>query len=284
MRQFENDAPVLSRTEVEADGRIFIVEAPRWTEWQAALDRASSDRQGPADPRLLLEECLLVCVRAAEGSAITRKDLRELPAPDGDKLLAAALAMIAGQREALRLSVEPCGRGTKIRADGMRLLLKPWTFGERNDALRRSLQLQEGRVRLDLGLYEKLMIAACVTWEDGGEGADPAEWPVPLGETVMRELDRLNGVDPDYEDTAAACLRSGIDHPDLAMIRLCRAFRWSPEQIEPMNARMGESLLAGLRVLERQAAAAAHSEGTGVNSLPSSSSDTGVTRIVILEE
>lgn len=236
--------------------RRYTVTTPRWWPWSRALERAG------ADSARLLEECLLTCL---EGQS--HESLRRLPAGEGDQLLAAALQTVEEERAALRIELTEGMEEWRVRGTGIDLRLHPWTFGERNEALRRALLLLEGRVTVDLPTYELQMLQACVTNPDGERlTADAiAGWPVPLGEVVIEALDRLNGVDESQTAILAACVREGRDHPDLALLYLCQHFGWRPEQVERMDARLAERLLTALKVVGRGAAQVAAAAQEGVN-------------------
>lgn len=226
---------------VAADGRPFMLAPPRWGPWQGALDRAAGG------PEALLEECLLVSLRDADGYRLTHRDLAGLSAEAGDRLLGALLELIEQERAALDLSV---GAAT-IEGRGISLRVRGWTFGERNDALRRSLRLQDGQVTVDMSAYELQMVLQCVTHAEGQrlDAAEVQEWPVPLGEAVIGLLDRLNGVESHEAEILQACVRTGQAHPDIALVELCRAFGWSPAEAERLDARTAERLWAAWRVL-----------------------------------
>jgi len=238
----------------------FQIRAPRWWSWNEALERAGGDSAR------LVEECLLTCL---EGG--TREAIRSLPAAEGDRLLSAAFQAVEQERTTLGLAVDEGPAEWRVRGAGIDLRLHPWTFGERNDALRRSLRLKGGQITLDLPAYELQMLQACVTTQDGERLSAEAiaAWPVPLGEVVMQALDRLNGPEEGHTAILEACMREGREHPDLALLHLCQHFGWKPDQVERMDARTAERLLSALKLLEQgrpqaQAAAAAM-EGEGVN-------------------
>jgi hypothetical protein len=270
--------PTVAPRTVATEAGKFTVTAPRWGDWQAALDRACPG--GQPDAGRLVEECLLTCIRKDGGAdPVSREALQTLSARDGDRLLAAALEMIDWQRQALDLQVLEQPGGLEIRGTGVQLRLRPWSFGERNEALRSALRLEGERVMLDLMVYEQAMVRRCVASTAGEADAAPAvrrSWPVPLGDLVMRELDRLNGLDPAYAETLAACIRSGQEHPDLALIQLCRAFGWSPEEAERMGASTAQRLVAALQVVQGAADAAS------LSSVPSQGE--GVTRIIVEDD
>ncbi len=236
----------------------FRVRAPRWWPWNEALERAGGDSAR------LVEECLLTCL---EGGS--REIIRSLPAAEGDRLLTAALQAVEAERTALGLTVDEGPTEWRVRGAGVDLRLHPWTFGERNDALRRSLRLRGGQVTLDLPAYERQLLQACVTTQDGERltAEAIAAWPVPLGEVVMQALDRLNGLEEEHAAVLEVCIREGRDHPDLALLYLCQHFGWNPEQVERMDARTAERLLSALKVLEqgRSQAAATVPSGEGVS-------------------
>lgn len=238
--------------------RSYTVRTPRWSAWTGALERAAGDSAR------LLEECLLTCV---EG--LTIESVRSLPAAEGDRLMAAALQALEEERAALRFEVLEGAEEWRIQGGSYDLRLHPWTFGERNEALRRSLRLQAGQIAVDLSTYELMMLQTCVS-ATNGERLTPeqiAEWPKPLGELVIQSLDRLNGLEVNYTAVLDACVREGRDHPDLALLYLCQHFGWRPEQVERLDARLAQRLLAALKVVERgrtQSVAAAL-DGEGVN-------------------
>ncbi|HLO03252.1 MAG TPA: hypothetical protein VK191_09095, partial [Symbiobacteriaceae bacterium] len=199
----------------------FHVRAPRWLAWQVALSAGS---EGAA---ALLEACLLACIV----DPVTRTELQALPAAEGDELLTQALALIETERAALRLH----GEGRRVRGEGIDLQLQPWTFGERNAALRDALRLTGGQVTIDLLTFERSMLLGCVRLVDGAPLSPGAlaEWPVPLGEAVLGALDRLTRTDGALLQAAIA---QGVPHPDLSLVQLCRAFGWTPEQVERLEA------------------------------------------------
>lgn len=207
----------------------FQVRAPRWLAWQVAL---AAGGEGAA---ALLESCLLACI----DGPVTRAELQALPATEGDELLTQALALIEAERAALRLEVT----GRRVTGEGIDLLLQPWTFGERNAALRDALRLMGGQVTIDLLAFERATLLGCVRLADGRPLSPAAleEWPVPLGEAVLGALDRLTRTDGALLQAAIA---QGLPHPDLSLVQLCRAFGWTPEQVERLEAPLAERLLA----------------------------------------
>lgn len=232
----------------------FRLRAPRWWLWTQALERAGGDSGR------MLEECLLTCL---EGE--TPESVRSLQAQEGDRLLGLVLEAVEQERTALQIQVTEGPEEWRVKGQGIDLRLHPWTFGDRNEALRRSLRLAGGQIDLDLPAYEMQMVQACVTAEDGERLAPEAiaDWPLPLGEVVVQALDRINGLEEQHRDILEACVRDGRDHPDLSLLYLCRHFGWRPEQVERMDARLAERLLAALKVVEQgraQAAAALQGE------------------------
>ncbi|MFZ5826112.1 MAG: hypothetical protein ACOY94_17590, partial [Bacillota bacterium] len=195
----------------------------------------------------------------------TPQSVRSLQAQEGDQLLGLVLQAVEEEREALQVELIEGPEEWRIRGKGIDLRLHPWTFGERNEALRRSLRLTDGQISLDLPAYEMQMVQTCVTTEDGERLAQEtvATWPLALGEMVTQALDRINGLEEQHGEILEACVREGRDHPDLSLLYLCRHFGWRPEQVERMDARLAERLLAALRVVEQgrlQAAAALQGE------------------------
>lgn len=236
---------------VEAAGGTYVAFAPTWGRWRQALDRAA---EAERDPGLLLEQCLLAGIRSEDGGELDEQRLRQMPSADGDRMLSVILGLIERQREELAIAIDRAEASSKLTtAAGGRYRVRGWSFGERNDALREAMRLHGDKVLLDLNVYERRQLAICVSAE-GEEPADPSGWPIALGEAVMAELDRLNGAEPDRDRLLAACVRHGIDHPDLALARLCGAFGWTPEQAEGLSARTGERLAAALRALSRHGA------------------------------
>lgn len=222
----------------------FTVRAPRWLAWQVAL------AAGSAGADALLEACLLACIE----EPVTRAELQALPAAEGDELLTQALALIEAERAALRLQVS----GRQVTGEGIDLSLQPWSFGERNAALREALRLVGGQVTIDLLAFERAMLLGCVP------GLTPeglATWPVPLGEAVLGALDRLTRTDGALLQAAIA---QGMPHPDLSLVQLCRAFGWTPEQVERLDAGLAERLLAVVGALGLPSA-----QGVGLPVAPS---------------
>ncbi|HWI60726.1 MAG TPA: hypothetical protein VNT75_02680 [Symbiobacteriaceae bacterium] len=244
------------------------VRAPRWSEWQQALSAAGS---GPAQ---MLGRLLTAC------AGLTAAEADALPAATGDALLAAIFDLIEASREALGLERRALPDGTHITGHGVDLLLRPWSFGERNAALERALIPVGDGVALDLPVFELAMVLACALPAGHGLTAtEVAGWPVPLGEAVIAALDELNGISPGREQLLAACVRSGTRHPDLDLLDLCLAFGWTPAQAEEVPARQAERLLAALgarRALEPAVAAPA------AQAAPAAMSGE-VTRIVITD-
>lgn len=243
---------VFSRN-VSVDGRTYSVRPPRWGQWQAALE-AGLGEAPLLDAAALLELFLLPCLQGPAGS-LTLSELRTLPAAAGDALLSAALELLEGERQRLDLQLSHTQGGLLLTGAGVRLRLRPWSFGERNRVLAACLRLVDGEPRVDLPAYERAMLAACATALDP-EGvtrslsqAEVADWPVPLGEAAVQALDELNGVDPDRDAVLQACVQRGLAHPDLALLHLCRSFGWTPDLVERMEARQAERLLAALRAL-----------------------------------
>lgn len=256
------------RRQVILAGGEFTVVSPAWLAWQAALERAAARNDG-ADAAELLAEVLLTAVQTPEGTPVRRSDLEALPAADGDALMSALLDLLEEQRRALGLTVKPYSGWTEIEGKGAGLRLTPWTFGARNAALRMALCPAGNGVALDMAAFDRAMVLTCVTLLDGRPltPEQVAAWPVPLGEAVMAELDRLCGVGAGEEATLLRCIETGAEHPDLALLRLCRAFGWSPAEVEEMDARLAERLLTLLRIVEPSPASASprvESRGEGV--------------------
>lgn len=289
--------PVVDPISVMAGGRELRVVPPGWFAWQDALESAARPG-GDVDPQKLLEEALAASVRDGEGRRVERAVLQSFSSEDGDRLVSAMLDLIEQQRRslALQLDEEKPGR-YRLEGRGVSLKLRAWTFGERNDALRRALRVVGGQVALNLSGYERMMILTCVRTARGG-ALDPAAvsaWPVPLGQGVLQGLDLLNGVEKNHAEVLAACIATGHDHPDLTMIRLCQAFGWQPEQVQSMDARTAERLALGLRELEKaglvpQGAAAApavsYAAPAAVGPAPGyvAPGQEGVTRIIVTDD
>lgn len=243
---------------ITVGSREYTVRTPRWWPWTQALERAAGDQTR------MLEECLLTCVES-----MSLESMRSLPVGEADRLMAAALQAMEEERNALRLEVIEDPEEWRVQGTACDLRLHPWTFGERNEALRRSLRLAGGRIAVDLPAYELIMLQTCLSTRDG-ERLTPdaiAEWPVPLGEVVIQALDRLNGLEENHTAILEACVHEGRDHPDLALLYLCQHFGWRPEHVERLDSRLAERLLTALKVVGRsrtQAAAATMGE-EGVN-------------------
>lgn len=236
--------PAPETASVEADGRRFAVAAPTWAAWQSALEQAAPD--GTVDEQRVVEECLRACVR--EGLQ-GRGDLRELSRDARSGLMGQVMELIDWQRTTLDLRLEAHPDGALIRGDGIRLRLRPWSFGERNDALRQSLRLHQGEVSVDLAAFERAMVLCCAAGVNGEQltPEEVAAWPVPLGEAVLQALDGLNGLEADYTEVLQACVKAGREHPDLQLAELCKAFGWAPAQALDLDGRTAERLLIGLR-------------------------------------
>lgn len=269
--------------DVPVDAGRFTIRVPGWPAWRSALQRAAE--QGPADVRALLAEALLTAVHDAGGRPLTRPELEALPAEDGDALLIALADALEAERQALNLQVREGPGGAEVEGHGVQLRLRPWSFGERNEALRRALRLTGGQVTVDLVSFEMGMVQGCVTGADGRPAApgDMANWPVALGDAVVDALDRLNGLGNADEAILQACLQTGLDHPDLALLRLCRTFGWTPAEAAGIDAGMAQRLLAALR------AAGEPAPTGGVRSAPTKDgrwvpSGEGVTRILVRDE
>lgn len=230
----------------------YTVFTPGWGEWLKALERATGP-EGTVDTKLIMEECLLSCLSGSEGSIIKIEDLQSLSARDGDRLIQTALRLMDEQLKELNLNlhVETSGKSAKLTGNGLHLKLCQWSFGERNEALRHSIRLKDGRVSIDLGTYELMMVIGCTSTVEGHrvEYEKVVLWPVPLGETVVQVLEQINGLEDDYIDILNACHKFGLEHPDLAMFEICHAFGWPPEQVEQMDARLAQRLLAWLRTV-----------------------------------
>ena len=213
----------------------YKVRAPRWSEWQQALSAAGS---GPAR---MLGNLLSAC------TGLGPAEVEALPSATGDLLLAAVFELIEASRVALSLERTVSPEGLRVAGHGVDLMLRPWSFGERNAALERALYPAGDGVALDLPAFELAMVLACATPAGHAlTAAEVAGWPVPLGEAVIAALDELNGISPGREQLLLACVRHGTRHPDLDLLDLCLAFGWTPEQAEGLPARQAERLLAAL--------------------------------------
>lgn len=271
--------------------------APGWAAWQGALQRAAA--RDSDDAAALLAEVLAIAVRRGDGSPVARPALESLPAPDGDALLTALLELLEEQKRGLTLTTEDYPGWVEITAKGLGLRLQPWTFGARNQALRQALRLTGGGLTLDLPAFDRAMILGCVATLDG-RPLRPDEvdsWPVPLGEAVLTVLERLCTVGADEAGLLSRSVEAGLDHPDLALLRLCQVFGWKPAEVEQMDAQLAERLLTALRLLDaaRPHAAdpgstppglaapvgAAVPAGVGRPTLPGAADGEGVTRIVV---
>ena len=246
------------------------VRAPRWSEWQRALSAAG------AGPARMLEDLLASC------TGLSPAEAEMLPAATGDGLLGAIFDLMERQRATLALerTANP-GGGVRLMGHGVDLTLRPWSFGERNAALERALLTDGEGVWLDLPAFELAMVLCCAAPAGRAlSAAEVAAWPVALGDAVISALDELNGVAPGREQLLAACLRSGVRHPDLDLLDLCLAFGWTPEQAEGLAARQAERLLAALGARRAQEPAPAEA----AVSRPAPAAMTGeVTRIVIAD-
>lgn len=262
---------------VSVEGRTYTVRPPQWGMWQVALDAGLGAGPAPElDAAALLELCLAPCVYGPDGP-LSLVELRRLPAAAGDALLTAALELLENERERLDLGRSSGPDGVVLSGAGLRLRLRPWSFGERNRALGACLRLVDGEPRVDLGAYELTMVcvgAVALDADGTARSLNPAEvaqWPVPLGEATVQALDELNGVDPNRDAVLQACLQRGLAHPDLTLLQLCRTFGWTPQTVEGLEAQHAERLLAALRALEAPPMTAAQPAAAGEE----------VTRIVV---
>lgn len=262
---------------VQLGSRRWRVKAPAWSDWQRSLDRSTGD--GVLEPWQLAAECLTSCVRDEEGRPI---DASALADGDRDRLLTVALDLLEQESRLLALSAAQVPGGALVSGNGVSLRLRPWSFRERNEALQAALRLQGADVALDLAAYERSMVQACVSGPDGRppDGDDIAAWPVALGDTVVQTLERLNSPPPDYLATLAACVQTGHEHPDLQLVRLCRAYGFSPADALAIDARLAEQLLAGMDWLQPLASPPA----AMVAPVTAVAAEEGVTRIVVSDD
>lgn len=129
--------------------------------------------------------------------------------------------------------------------DGVRLQLRPWTSGERFQALSRCRRTDESGERFALGAYLRAMLAASVVT------IDP---PWPLDEldsgathSLLEAVIALNVVSPE----ASADTIPETPEADRITLRLCRALGWTPTQVWATPAVEVDRLL---RLLDRIAA------------------------------
>ncbi|MFC5704134.1 hypothetical protein ACFPVX_22840 [Cohnella faecalis] len=257
-----------ARSVVRWGDATYRIEAPTWFAWQDAMER-STRTDGNVDAQRLLEEALAVTARDENDQRLSIDSIRLLSALDGDRLLAGTLELIERQRQyyAFREQEQPDG-SIALLGNQVYLKLQSWTFGERNDVLRRSLRLENGQAAVDMALYERMMILACVrTGEDTRlQPSELSGWTVPFGEKVLELLDQLNGIESRYDELLQACLDSGQHHPDLDLIQLCRTFGWYPDRVLGLDAQLAERLSAGVRILKKSGLLA---DGPAASRLPS---------------
>lgn len=267
---------------VELSTGQVIMTVPVWRQWQDALNRAAA-REDCDDAGALLSEVLLVSAQRTDGSLLRRSEIEGLPVQDGDALLIALSELLEQQSQQMALAEREFPDWIELEGQGVALRLRSWTFGERNEALRQALRPWGQGVHLDITVFERAMVLRCVT-EINGQPLSPEQvsaWPVALGEAVMAALDRLCAPAAGEQDLLERSVNAGLDHPDLALVRLCQAFGWSPQEVERMDARLGERLLGALRVTGFQNTPAASPVGNPPGIMPQVE---GVTRILVRDD
>lgn len=260
---------------VEAAGTRFVVTAPAWAVWQSVMERAAV--RGEVEPWEVAAECLGACVQDGAGGPVAPASLSD---EDRDRLLVAVLDQLEQERRLLALEVREGPTATMISGAGLHLILRPWSFGLRSEALRAALYVRGGEVGIDLPTFDRAMVLACAVHGDGSPvtAAELTTWPVPLGEAVVEALDRLNSPEPDHDAVLAACLQTGCEHPDLQVLRLCQAFGLSPVEAQALDSRVAGRLLNAAKAVQEAAGSK-----TATDRPTAASGQEGVTRILVTD-
>jgi hypothetical protein len=129
---------------------------------------------------------------------------------------------------------------------GLRLRLRPWTGGERFQAMSRCRKDDGDGERFDLGAYLRAMLAASVAAVEPARSLD--ELDSGATRCLLDAVMALNVVSPE----ALADAIPDTPEADRITLRLCRALGWTPSQVWATPAAEVDRLL---RLLDRTAAA-----------------------------
>ena len=129
---------------------------------------------------------------------------------------------------------------------GLRIHLRPWTTGERFQAMWRCRRNDGDGERFDLGAYLRAMLAASVAAVEPVRALD--ELDSGATRSLLDAVVALNVVSPE----ALADSIPDTPEADRITLRLCRALGWTPSQVWATPAAEVDRLL---RLLDRTAAA-----------------------------
>ncbi len=129
---------------------------------------------------------------------------------------------------------------------GVRVHLRPWTSGERFQAMSRCRRADVDGERFDLGAYLRAMLAASVAAVEPARALD--ELDSGATRSLLDAVVALNVVSPE----ALADSIPDTPEADRITLRLCRALGWTPSQVWATPAAEVDRLL---RLLDRTAAA-----------------------------
>lgn len=128
---------------------------------------------------------------------------------------------------------------------GIRLHLRPWTSGERFQAMSHCRRADGDGERVDLGAYLRAMLATSVVTVEPARSLD--ELDSGATRSLLEAVTALNVVSPE----ALADSIPDTPEADRITLRLCRALGWTPTQVWATPAVEVDRLL---RLLDRNAA------------------------------
>lgn len=261
----------------DPDRRVYRVVLPGWGRWLDLLDAGGDG----ADPPRLVGALLTACTETeADGRwlRLTAEAVNALPTAIADDLADQALSSLEAQRQRLAPREHAHPPGLRLTGNGIPdLLLRPWSFGERSQALRGCLTLCRDDVHLEHGRLERAEVLTCTRLLDEAQPPLTLEaidaWPIAVGEAVSAALARLNEPASGETEVLERCAEAGIEHPDLDLAVCCGAFGWTPDQVDAVPAAQLRRLLNARHLIDDDAVPSA--------SAPAVSAMDDLTRILV---
>ena len=233
---------------IDVDGLVYATDFQGFDKAMNARSVAGAEvdlRPWPLSAHLTaLDECV---VPTAHGLALDSRELsrRVLAhsgvAEDAQTRFAPLALWWASGGEALPAALG----GGWYDCGGVRLHLRPWTSGERFQAMARCRRADGDGERFDLGAYLRAMLETSVVTVEPARALD--ELDSGATRSLLEAVIDLNVVSPE----ALADSIPDTPEADRVTLRLCRALGWTPTQVWATPAVEVDRLL---RLLDRTAA------------------------------
>lgn len=210
------------------------------------VDEAGIELEPTRFAQRLLDASLQFVGRADGRQPIMPEWLDDCPVELGDRLTEIALH-INGRKPVTGME-KPRADGTLDVELGQHVYrLVPWTWGQRNRALRQAVIIGEDtRPLVDaVGFYRAVLLAMCVAIDNA---PPPSGWldtlPADLGDTLLDTALPMSGQDRDSQARIAQALRARLPDDGIALYTLCKEFGWTPNQVRIQRAVDIDTLLA----------------------------------------